>query len=62
MFWQGFRPSYHTSLISTRSTSVYILIPTSIGIAWDRSEIMLFVIKAFVTLKGSEIVGSAVES
>ena len=48
--------------MSTRSTSVYISIPTSIGIAWDRGETMSFVVKAFVTLKGLGIVGSAVGS
>ena len=50
------------SLISTRSTSVYILIPTSIEIAWDKGETMLCIIKALVTLKGSGVVGSAVGS
>ena len=49
------------SLISTRSTSVYISIPTSIGIAQDSSEIMPSIIKAFVTCKGV-IVGSAIGS
>ena len=48
--------------MSTRSTSACVLIPTSIGIAWDRGKTMLFVVKAFVTLKGSGIVGSAVGS
>ena len=41
---------------------MYISIPTSIGIAWDRGKIMSCVIKALVTLKGSGIVGSTVES
>ena len=48
--------------MSTRSTSAYVSIPTSTGIAWDRGKTMLCIIKALVTLKGSGIVGSAVES
>ena len=48
--------------MSTRSTSVCISIPTSIGIAWDRGKTILFVVKAFVTLKGLGIVGSTIGS
>ena len=61
MFQQGFRPSYHMSLILTRSTLVCISIPTSIGIAWDKGEMMPCVIKALVTLKDS-MVGSIIGS
>ena len=46
----------------TRSTSVCILIPTSIGIAWDSSETMSCVVIALMTLKDSGVVGSAVGS
>ena len=45
----------------TRSTSACVLIPTSIGIAWDRGETMPFVVKAFMTLRDS-VVGSTVGS
>ena len=62
VFRQGFRPSCHMSLISTRSTLVCILIPTSIGIAWDSSKTILCIIRALVTLKGSGVVGSTVGS
>ena len=46
----------------TRSTSTYVLIPISIGIAWDSSKIIPYVINTLVTLKGSGIVGSAIGS
>ena len=49
------------SLILTRSTLACVLIPTSIGIAWDSSKIMLCIINALVTLKGS-VVGSTIGS
>ena len=48
--------------MSTRSTSACVSIPTSMGIAWDSSEMMLCVIIALVTLKGLGVVGSAVGS
>ena len=62
VFQQGFRPSCYTSLMSTRSTSVCVLILTSIGIAWDSGKTMLCIINALVTLKGLGIVGSAIGS
>ena len=48
------------SLILTKSTSIYILILTSIGIASNRGNTTLLVVKAFMTLIGlvSPIVGS----
>ena len=49
------------SLILTRSTLVYISIPTSIGIAWDSSKTILYIIRALVTLKGS-VIGSTIGS
>ncbi len=44
----------------TKSTSAYISTLTSIGIASDRGDITLLVVKAFVTLIGSvsPIIGS----
>ncbi len=46
--------------MSTKSTSVYISTLTSMGIASDRGDTTLLVVKAFVTLTGSvsPIVGS----